>query len=543
MQLQPYLTSTLYLSENNQYHIFMTEPTSLDIQFTKRFSGNLISNVIYFIANIIFGLALVPYFLDTLGASAYGLIPLATSLTGYVTLVINALNGAVSRYLTIDLQRGEISKANETFNTALFGSLGIVLALTPVALVIAWLCPSFFDIGNQTANDVFLLFALVFASVLIRSWSSNFMVTLFAYNRLDMRNYVNITNLIVQIVIVVLLFSLIGPSLPFVGLSYLIAALVALVLSYILSRHVSPFLTISASTFSSAQFKEMGGVASWLLITNLGLILRGSIALIVVNLLFGSIAGTEYSLALMWYTLLVSISGLVTNCFTPMIYSYRAKEEREAIIRFTAFSTKVTTLFMALPIGLVCIYSSQLLTFWVGAEYASLAPLVWILVTPVIFVIQSSCCAPINAAYKRVRVPAIANILTGILNLGLAFALPLIFNLGMYGVAYATMIATYLLSGVISPIYNAYVVKTHLLEFVRPAFTGIICFIMLLVVGTVLSNIIIVDSIPDLILMGILIASIYSLSVCRFILKEDERMAVRSCIPFTLARIIPKWVL
>lgn len=521
----------------------MAESTSLDVQFASRFSVNLISNVMFFITNIIIGLALVPYFLDTLGASAYGLIPLATSLTGYVTLVIDALNGAVSRYLTIDLQRGKIPKANETFNTALFGSLGIVLLLAPVALIVAWLCPSFFAIGDQTVNDVFLLFVFVFGSVLIRSWSSNFMVILFAYNRLDLRNFVNIANLVVQIVVVILLFSLIGPSLPFVGLSYLIAAFVALVISYTFSRYVSPFLTISASMFSLTQFREMGGIASWLLITRLGLIFRGNIALIVVNLLFGLIAGTQYSLALMWYSLLAGISGMVTSCFTPMIYSYRAKEEREAIIRFTKFSTKITTLFMALPIGLVCIYSPQLLTFWVGAEYASLAPLVWILVIPVIFIIQSSCCAPINAAYKRVRVPAIANILVGILNLGMAFALPLIFNLGMYGVACATMISTYLLSGVISPIYNAYVVGAHLLEFVKPTITGITCFIVLLIVGHILSNIIIIDSIFGLIFMGILIASIYLVGVCKFILKKDERTMIKSCIPPILTIIIPKWVL
>ncbi len=43
-----------------------------------------------------------------------------------------------------------------------------------------------------------LLFLGVCAAFLLRSWSGNFTVQLFAYNRLDLQNLVNLTNLIVQ---------------------------------------------------------------------------------------------------------------------------------------------------------------------------------------------------------------------------------------------------------------------------------------------------------------------------------------------------------
>ena len=101
----------------------------LDIKFAQRLPANLISNLLFFILNIIVGLFLVPFFLDTLGTVAYGLIPLATSITGYVTLVIDSLNTSISRFLTIDLQRADVNRANETFNTALFGTLAIIIIL------------------------------------------------------------------------------------------------------------------------------------------------------------------------------------------------------------------------------------------------------------------------------------------------------------------------------------------------------------------------------------------------------------------------------
>jgi O-antigen/teichoic acid export membrane protein len=125
----------------------LSEPSSapLDIKFTQRFSGNLLSNIAYFVLNIIIGLALVPFFLDTLGEAAYGLIPLATSLTGYVTIVIDAINSAVTRFLTVDLQRSDLERASETFNTAVFTTLGVILCLIPIAIAAAWIAPSIFQ--------------------------------------------------------------------------------------------------------------------------------------------------------------------------------------------------------------------------------------------------------------------------------------------------------------------------------------------------------------------------------------------------------------
>jgi hypothetical protein len=74
------------------------------------------------------------------------------------------------------------------------------------------------------------------------------------------------------------------------------------------------------------------------------LLLNTQVALIVVNKLFGEVAGTEYSLAAIWSTLLISIAALVTNLFTPMTYSYYAKQDRKGLIHFTSTTVKIVGL-------------------------------------------------------------------------------------------------------------------------------------------------------------------------------------------------------
>lgn len=80
----------------------MPSTTSATDQTTRGFAAqlprNLAANIAYFLVNIVIGILLVPYFIDTLGVAAYGLIPLATSITGYVAIVVQSLNTAVTRF-------------------------------------------------------------------------------------------------------------------------------------------------------------------------------------------------------------------------------------------------------------------------------------------------------------------------------------------------------------------------------------------------------------------------------------------------------------
>lgn len=380
------------------------------------------------------------------------------------------------------------------------------------------------------------------------------MVTLFAYNRLDLRNYVNITNLVVQLFLVIVLFLCLGPSLVLVGCSYLAAAGAAFVMAFILSRRQCPFLEISPKYFVRSSFGELVGTAGWFAFISIGNLLFMNVALIIVNKLFGEVAGTEYSLALMWGTLLFSIAGLVTNVFAPMFFSYYAKSDAAGLIRFGSFSIRCTGLFMALPIGLICVFAPQLLTLWVGAEYAKLAPLVWIIVLPVLVRVQAGCIYPIYVAYKMVRAPAVATCIVGVLNVVLALSLPTVFNIGMYGVACASAISMVLFSVGFSSLYNAYVAGAPRFEFLKQMVVGVCALGVLCVAGSVImsilagagivtSSVVTISTLPTLILVGFGIAVAYLLFVLNIVLRPEEREMIRSCLPRVCQRRIPSWLL
>nr|WP_319540115.1 oligosaccharide flippase family protein [uncultured Methanospirillum sp.] len=522
----------------------MSENTSLDIKFSERLSINVITNIIQFGLNFIIGLWLVPYFVDTLGIAAYGLIPLATSITCYVTLVIDSLNSSISRFLTIDLQRSDIIRANITFNTALFGSLGIITILIPIVIIISLFAPVFFHVGKTPSGEVIILFLLILGSVLIRAWSSNFMVTLFAYNRFDYRNIVTISNSLIQLFLVIFLFTAFTPSLIFVGISYFIAAITSLFIAISFSRKVCSGLKISPKHFSKETFIEIWGIAFWVIVDTIGFMLNANIALIVVNRLFGDIASSEYSLVLQWSTLLIGISGLVISAMTPMIFNYYSKNDSVGLIQFSLFAMKCVGLFMTPIIGLICLFSSQLFTLWMGSdEYTHLTPLMWIIICPIIIRIQTSAISSVGVGYGKVKIPAFYSLFAGIVNLSFSFTLPFLFGLGIYGVAISSALSIIIHTGISAPIYVAYLLHAPLFIFCKRIICGIGYLGGFLIIGTFTLYFISTTSLFISIILGLSLTFVYVIIMLTCLLNKTEKLQILFCLPPIIKNNTPLWII
>src|SRR5579859_1629721 len=132
-----------------------------------RFGVNLLSNVGQLGLSIIVGAWYVPFLVRKLGPAAYGLIPLASTITSYMALITLGLNSAVGRYLTIALEQGNQVKANRIFNTSFWGSLALTAILSvPVAFGIAH-ADQIIRVPPGLVSQTRWLFAMVAAAFLL----------------------------------------------------------------------------------------------------------------------------------------------------------------------------------------------------------------------------------------------------------------------------------------------------------------------------------------------------------------------------------------
>jgi membrane protein EpsK len=493
---------------------------------------NLLANILYFLVNVIIGLFLVPFFIDSLGVASYALVPLATSLTGYVNLVVQSLNTSVSRYLTIDLQRNEYKKANITFNTAIFGTLGIILLMLPFVLLISYYAPQFFGIPTSQENAAKILFLGVISSFLLRAWGSNFEVPLFAYNRLDLQNLVNTANILIQVGLIIVFFRLYSPSLVYIGLAYLIGAVVAFILTIFFSRKINPHLKVNAKDFQLAKVSEIMGMGGWVIINQIGSLLFLQIDLIVVNKLFGTVAGGEYSVVLTWSMMLRTIAGMLVGVLTPVILTYYAKERIDELINISKSTVKLTGLAMALPIGYICGFAPQLLSLWVGPEFAKLSLLMFIMLSHLIINLPVMPLFSINISYNKVRIPGIVTFFMGLGNLLLAIIIPYITGWGYYGVAVAGAIMLTLKNAFFTPWYATKVLGISRVTFITQMLPGVFAMFIVAGLSYIVAQYLQISGFLALLVCGIVLTAVYLPVTCYFCLDNSERQTVESIIPF-----------
>jgi len=504
----------------------------------KQLPFNLISNFTFFLVNVFIGLFLVPFFISTLGIAAYGIIPLATTLNSYIGLFTESFNTAVSRYLTVDLRREDYTSANKTFNSAFFTISGIVLILVPIVALFSFFTPAIFNVPSGQEIEVICLFLGVTGAFLVRSWSGNFTVSLYAYNRLDIINYINIVNAIMQIVIILFGFSVFGPSLTIVGGAYLIAGISVTIIAFFLSRRVNPNLQININDFDYARLHNICETGWWVIVNNIGALLFLSTSLILVNIFFGAAATGEYAIALQWVVLLYAIAGTLSGVLTPIVLTYYAKEQTETLIKVSKSAVKLMGLFMALPIGLICGFSPMLLTIWVGQEYSLLAPLIVILTGNLAINLAVLPLFSINIAFNRVKIPGIVTLIMGIGNVLLAIILSLYTGWGYYGVAIAGAIVLTSKNAIFTPWYATRVLQVSKKTFFRAMLPGVIATTIIAICASIILFVFNVACISSLIIAGGILIIVYMTVLWSIGLNPFERGLFSSSLPRTIRRFV-----
>lgn len=449
-------------------------PTFTPIDTSRgRFKRNVLANLIYFVFNAGIQLWFVRYLIDNLGVATYGLVPLATNITNYMAIITVALSGSVGRFLTIDLARGDLATANRTFNTSLFASIVLAVALVPVAGALSWFAPSFLNVptGEETGTR-FLLMCTCFA-FLLNAVGSNFACSTFAKNRFDVQRGIDALGFITQVGAVVALFSWAEGDLWYVGAGVAASAVVRQVGYQVSWRKLTPELAIRLRAFDRTRLREILGMGGWLAVDHSGFTVLRHLDLLLVNVLVGASAAGVYALGLQWSIVLGAIVGTALTALVPTLTAYHGRGAHERLAEVLPAAMRLVGLAMALPIGLVAGLSVPLAHAWVGAAHSELPPLIVLLTLPLSLQFAQRPLAAVPHAMNRLMWPGIMCWVTGVINIGMALVAARVWNLGMFGVAGAIMAGWTLKNAIFAPLYTAHILRRPLLTFLPGLLPGV----------------------------------------------------------------------
>ena len=280
---------------------------------------NLATTVVGFLVSVGTGLWFTPFLVLRLGPAAYGIIPLATTVVSYFSLLTQTLSSALNRSISVALAGGDMTRAGRAFSSALGGVIVIVLALLPFIAALSWAAPALFEVPAGEAMATRVLFAIVGATLLLSIISTPYMAIAFGQNKIYWSNFSALAQTAIRIGLTVLLFG-IAVNIFNAGIAILVAALGGMVLSLVSARLNGGEMGIFRPTFHREELRSLTRTSSHVLLMQIGTVLTMSCEVVIANKLFGAYQGGRYAAVIQWLLLLRNANmALVVLCVPTIL--------------------------------------------------------------------------------------------------------------------------------------------------------------------------------------------------------------------------------
>src|SRR5699024_5417275 len=123
----------------------------------------------------------------------------------YVSVFTIALNGMLSRYVTISFAKKDFNSVSRYMSSVVLANLGIMLILLPISIVFIANLGRFINLPVGAEWDVKLLFFLIFFGFCINLPGGCFYSCTYAANRLDKANISTLISSILRITILMVM--------------------------------------------------------------------------------------------------------------------------------------------------------------------------------------------------------------------------------------------------------------------------------------------------------------------------------------------------
>jgi len=489
------------------------------------FFNNFISNVGYFALNTLIGILFVPYLINRLGVSVYGLVPLTMSLASYFNVITILLNSAAWRSMTISLQKDDGS-ASQIFNSSFWASLFIAFILLILGLLLSLFVNRWFNVPAGNEAQAVLLVIFTMAAFSIFSVCSSLGVITYSLNRLDLQNLGNTFGLIARVTVILVLFNSFGPSLWHVGAGLVASALTILLVDIWAWKYLLPEIKINIKEVSLLTLKLFSKTSFWLIINRFGTIILVSANLIIANKLFDPESSGRYASVLQWSIFLSNFGIVVSAIFGPKMMAFYAKKDIDGLVSYAKKGVKFIGLLLALPIGLICGFSQPLLDIWLGPSFVSLALLMSIMTFHLCANLAFLPLDTIILATNKVRLAAITQILLVAFNIVLSVGFSKGLGLGLYGIAFSGAIVLVCKNMIFNPIYSALLLGKPAFTFLRKSALLIIAPSLVSLISYWISLNFTINSWFKFLTGCSVVAVIYSVFVWKYMLNSEERSSV-----------------
>ena len=375
-----------------------------EISSKRQVAKNAIMLYIRMIFTMFVGLYSSRVVLQTLGITDYGVYNVVAAVVPFFGFFSNSMAASTSRFLTLELGRGNKKRLQKTFSSALIIQLGVAFSMILLAETVGlWFLFNMLKIPAERFNTAFWVYQISAFSVLFDCTQVPYNACIIAHEKMNVYAYVEILKTILKLLILYLL--IIGnfdKLLLYAILSFLVGVIITLIYRIYCIRNfeecrfefkvdkdiIKPMLSFSGfDTFTGLCANvNFQGIPYF------------------INIVFSVILNAAAGIVLTVTNVFRSFVGNITTAFRPQIIKLYAQEKYKEMIDIYYLSLRMLIFIMSVVIIIFIYNCNYILGLWLGKVPAYTVILLDICFFEVFFdVITSNLKIGIHAAGKIKR--------------------------------------------------------------------------------------------------------------------------------------------
>ncbi len=407
-----------------------------ELSHSKKMMVNLLSSLVVFLSNMAINFFLSPFIVKNIGVEANGFVQLANNFVSYATLIVSIINSMAGRFITIEIHKGNVKKANTYYTSVFFANLTLLALFFIPSVLLIWNLESIIDIPQYLCADVKLLFVFIFMNFLVGlavpMWSTSTFIT----NNLYLTSLGTMLSSILRVISIAGMFAFFEPKVWYVGFTGVLLLLFSVIWNFFVKRKLTPELRIKKKSFEIKSVFELITAGVWNSISSLGVILLSGLDLLICNVFIGSIEMGILSLSKTIPNIISNLSTTICNIFAPELTINYAKGNSDRLRKDLRNAMDITGILITIPLAVFFVFGDSFFELWVPTQNAKLLQsLSALAIIGYIFTSGTQVLYNVFVTVNKVRINSIMLILSGAVSTILVFICLNTTNLGIYAVA------------------------------------------------------------------------------------------------------------
>lgn len=500
----------------------------------KRVMINLICNIASFIIQLVINFAISSILVEKVGDAAYGFVGLSTNFISYATIFTAALNSMAGRFVSYEVNKGNVESANKYYSSVFFANILISGIIFIISLILIINIESIIKIPTDLVGDVKITFFLSFVNLILSLITVVFNIGAFVKNRIDLISIRNIIGNVIRAIVLTICFSFLTPKIYYIPFSSVLMSIFLVISYYKISKKICPELFINRKNINKSYIKKLISSGIWNSINSLSRTLLTGLDLLIANLFIGPAEMGVLSLAKTIPTTIENFLSTFSTTFNPQFLILYSENKIEELIEYVNYSLKVVGLIMLVPISMITVFGIDFFHLWLPykttEELMKLQTLSVLSLLP--FMVSSSnyTLFVLDSVTNKLKKPVLATFIMSVLSTITTLALLKYTNLEIYAIAGVSSLYWLLKVFFFNTINAANNLNVKWNTFFKPFLRNLVVFFVLTLFYSVLKHFITLSSWKIFFIVSFVIIMIGYILAFILILNRKERKEMKEKI-------------